>query len=318
MMVETIAVFHCTAFVGSAWSCAEGIVTTLMDMGHRVLNCGNPDKTDVPIEVLRGADLILLMAPEWYCETLAGRYGPDWLTLNAPKVAWYAESFERDDRTFDFTRVSPLADLHYFPAKQDAIAFGGRWLPFGVDTKIFYPRPVKKQHDVAFLGQMYPKRQAYIARITTPIAFLSPVSNSDCATSFFLLAAAYSSVRIFVNLPSYSRLLVTKVTEVMACRTLLITPEIDHPSGADNHAQFEHGKHLFYYPPDRPEAVGAIVAELLADFRRLDAITEEGWLDVQHNHALAKRLETIIADAAAFSSQAPRRAQAATRFPAVM
>lgn len=299
MGIGTVAVFHCTSGVQSAWSCAEGIVRTFAALGLRTIDCGHPLRTDVAIEDLRAADLIVLMAPEWYHHALVQRFGAAWQTLETPKIAWYAESFHRDDRDFDFGAVRDLADVHYFPAHQDAVEFGGKWLPFGVDTEVFYPKPVPKRFDVAFLGQLYPKRLEYVRRITIPITHIQSVSDPDPATSFARLAEAYSMAKIFVNLPAYSRLLVTKVTEVMACGTLLITPEIDHPSGADNLKQFEHGKSLLYYPPDRPETIGDLVAGVMASGDTLERMSEDGRREVHERHSLKVRLTTILADLAA-------------------
>lgn len=299
MAIRTVAVFHCTSGVQSAWSCAEGMVRTFAALGFDTIDCGNPLRSEVAIERLRDVDLIVLMAPEWYHHGLTQRYGDAWQRLPAAKVAWYAESFHRDDRDFDFAAVKDLADIHYFPARQDAQEFGGHWLPFGVDTEIFYPKPVPKRFDVAFLGQLYAKRLEYVQRITVPITHIQSVSDPDPALSFAKLAEAYSMVRIFVNLPAYSRLLVTKVTEVMACRTLLITPEIDHPSGAGNLKQFSHGRTLLYYPPDRPETIGDLVAEVLSTPGTLERMSEDGFRDVHDHHSLTVRVSRILKDVAA-------------------
>lgn len=215
--MRKIAVFHNTAQVGSAWCCAEGIVTSLARQGYEVLNCGHPSTTNIPIEVLRQVDLIILGAPEWYDELLLQRYGDSWTRMATPKVAWYAESAHRDDRSFDFRRCRLIADLHYFPAAQDAQEFGGAWLPFGVDTSLFLPMAaVDKCFEAAFLGTLYPKRMEYVRSVTAPISLIPPVHDSNPVKSFQLLAAAYNSTRIFVNMPAYSRLLVTKVSEVIA------------------------------------------------------------------------------------------------------
>ena len=144
---------------------------------------------------------------------------------------------------------------------------------------------------------MYPKRAEYVSRIGYPLNILPPVSDPDPLRSFERLADAYSSTRIFVNLPSYSRLLVTKVTEVMACRTMLVTPKVDHPSGARNMAQFTDGKHLVYYDSDRPGDIGEIVGHYLRSPGELDAIATSGFEEVARAHTLAQRLAKIIADA---------------------
>ena len=299
MTIRSIAVFHCTARVGSAWCCAEGISVTLAAMGYRVMDCGHPRHGAPPVEVLRQADLIILGAVEWYGDLLMARYGAEWAALPMPKAAWYAESAQRDDRDFPFERYQGLADRHYFPAAQDAAAFGGTWLPFGADTVLFAPRPVALRHEAAFLGSLYPKRVEFLERLGIPLDRMAPVSDPDPIRSFALLAEAYAATRIFVNLPAWSRLLVTKVTEVMACGTMLVTPALDHPSALGNMAQFEDGRHLVYYPPDRPDRL----AEILAHYRQAPGeratIGAAGREEILRAHSLRARLQRMIADAEA-------------------
>ncbi|TDH59419.1 hypothetical protein E2C06_27510 [Dankookia rubra] len=304
MTIRNIAVFHCTARVGSAWCCAEGISVTLAAMGYRVMDCGHPQRGAPPVEALREADLIILGAVEWYGDLLLRHYGTDWAALPMPKAAWYAESAERDDRDFPFGRYQGLADRHYFPAVQDAARFGGTWLPFGADTVLFAPRPVPKRHAAAFLGSLYPKRVEFLARLGIPLDRMAPVSDPDPVRSFALLAEAYGSTEVFVNLPAWSRLLVTKVTEVMACGTMLVTPAMDHPSALGNMAQFEDGRHLVYYPPDQP----ARLAEILAHYRHAEAerlaIAAAGRAEVVRAHSLRARLERLVRDAEALRAAA--------------
>jgi hypothetical protein len=299
MSIRSIAVFHRTARVGSAWCCAEGISVTLAAMGYRVMDCGHPRHGAPPLEALRQADLIILGAVERYGDLLLQHYGADWTALPMPKAAWYAESAERDDRNFPFGRYQGLADRHYFPAAQDAARFGGTWLPFGADTVLFAPRPVVKRHEAAFLGSLYPKRVAFLQRLGIPLDRMAPVSDPDPIRSFALLAEAYASTRIFVNLPARSRLLVTKVTEVMACGTMLVTPAMDHPSALANMAQFEDGRHLVYYPPDRPERLAEILAHYREAGAERQAIAAAGRAAVVRAHSLRARLERMILEAEA-------------------
>jgi glycosyltransferase involved in cell wall biosynthesis len=137
------------------------------------------------------------------------------------------------------------------------------------------------------------------ARCGIPIDRMAPVSDPDPIRSFALLAEAYAATRIFVNLPAWSRLLVTKVTEVMACGTMLVTPALDHPSALGNMAQFEDGRHLVYYPPDRPDRL----AEILAQYRHAPderaAIGAAGREEILRAHSLRARLQRMIADAEA-------------------
>jgi spore maturation protein CgeB len=297
MGIRRIAVFHNTAQVGSAWCCAEGIITTLSKKGYEVFNCGHPLHNFVPIETLQTMDMIVMGAPEWFDEVLNARYGRFWAQLDAVKVAWYAESANRDDRSFDFTRCHALADLHYFPASQDADEFGGQWLPFGADTSLFHPMPVEKCYETAFLGSLYQKRLDYIREVGFPISIIPPIHSDNPVQSFHLLAKAYNSTSIFVNMPAYSRLLVTKVTEVMACGTMLVTPAIDHPSGSKNMKQFEDGKHLVYYDQNKSGDLLNILEYFRNHPAERDAIAAAGHEEITRRHTLEHRIDKILADA---------------------
>jgi glycosyltransferase involved in cell wall biosynthesis len=300
MDIRKIAVFHNMSQVGSAWGCAEGIVTTLVKLGYEVVNCGHPRATTASIEALKNVDLIILGAPEWYDHMLFERYGRPWLDLSTPKVAWYAETAQRDDRSFDFARCRALADLHYYPAIQDAEEFGGQWLPFGADTLMFSPMAIDKLYETAFLGSLYEKRREFIKAVTVPITVMAAVAAEDPVQSCLLLAKAYNATKIFVNMPSYSRLLVTKVVEVMACRTMLVTPALDHPSGLRNMLQFENGKHLVYYDQNKPNELAEILNYYLHHPAEREAIACAGWEEVNKRHTLQHRVEKILGDARLF------------------
>jgi glycosyltransferase involved in cell wall biosynthesis len=237
-----------------------------------------------------------MSGPEWYVDVLVARYGADWHQLRAPKVAMFIESMYRDDGWFPVRQVQSLADFYYFPAIQDAREFGGQWLPYGVDVTVFNPKPVEKRHQAAFLGTLYQKRVDFLRSIPYRLEILSPVSHEDPRRSFELLAEAYSAIRIFVNAPALSRVLVGKVTEILACRTFLLTPAIDHPSGTANMTLFESGKHLVYYDPSRPGDVPALIAHYLAHPDEADAIAEAGWREVTRAHTLSQRMEQVIKD----------------------
>lgn len=144
---------------------------------------------------------------------------------------------------------------------------------------------------------MYKKRAEYIGRIGYPLVRIQSVTSNDVRKSFELLADAYCAPKIFVNLPAYSRLLVTKVTEVMACGTFLLTPRLDHPTAQRNMLPFENGRHLVYYDPEAPENLAAIIRHYLANPKEREAIAAAGQVEVVENHAMHLPLMKIIQDA---------------------
>ncbi len=295
--IKKVAVFHPTSYVGSAWCCSEGILHALNKLGYEVINCGHISNSTVTLEALKKVDLIILSAVEWYAKILMDRFGDAWYTITTPKLAWVAESAYRDDQNFPFKDLQPIADAWYYPAAQDAMEFKGGWLPFGVDTDIFKPQEIAKSHNVAFLGSMYQKRVDYLQKIDYPITHIKSVSDPDPARSFALLAEAYNSTKIFLNLPALSRLLVTKVTEVMACKTMLVTPALDHPTAQQNMLPFENGKHLIYYNPNSPGELKSIFEHYLHHPEEAEKIAYSGWEEVTQRHALTQRIEQMIKDA---------------------
>ena len=294
MAIRNIVVFHPSTGISTPWCCAGGLPHTLKRLGYAVTSFTT---TSAPLEVLEMADLIILSAPEWYAAKIRELFGERWNTLKAIKVAWYAESFKRDDRDFDFQETAWIADKHYFPAHQDAEEHGGEWLPFGVDTTLFRPNGGAKQFNAAFIGSLYQKRMDYIKGIECEISHINSVYDADEVRSTQMLAEAYAASRIFVNLPSYSRLLVTKITEVLACGTMLLTPMMDHPSALTNMSQFEHGRHLIYYSPEKPAEIGEYINHFMNDVAGREAIARAGMQEVIEKHSLESRLRKIVADA---------------------
>ena len=294
--IKTIAVFHAFASRVCAWSVSDGIVDALARMGYAVMDCGRPPRITVNLDQLKCVDLIILSGPEIFW-SLVERWYPHWSYLKMPKAAWYTESAHRDDRDFDFGALKHIADRHYYPAAQDAEEFGGTWLPFGVDTEMFRPKRVSEKSPAAFIGNVYPKRRQFAEAITFNLDHVIPAQSTKPRQSFEHLADAYSSIEIFVNMPSYSRLLVTKVTEARACGCMVLTPVIDHPSAGWNLTQFENGEHLVYYNPERPGELGDIIEHFRKHPERREEIASAGLQEILKNHRLETRLRRIIEDA---------------------
>ena len=292
--IKLIAVFHCSAAVGSAWGCAEGIVVTLRKMGFNVLDCGRPEYGRFTIDDLIKCDLIILSAPEWYFDKINFIFGNKWFDLKVKKIAWFAESAHRDDRDFSFLDVVRSVDSCFFPAIQDAEEFGGHWMPFGVDEDVFRPLNLEKKFNVSFIGSMYPKRIEFVSKIKFPVTHILSLSDPDPLQSFNLLAQAYNSTKIFLNLPALSRLLVTKVTEVMACGTMLITPKIDHLSAIANMNQFRDGIDLVYYDHNNLVELQEKLEYYKANPKEVDRISTQGCEIVTKNFTLKNQLSKIF------------------------
>ena len=281
---------------------------------------------------LQDQDAILVSGPEWVGPWLDAIYGKyEWKNLGIPRAGWYHESFFREDRVIDFDEVAWISDEHFFPACQDAEFFDqehfakGRayWLPFGVDTQVFklgdrgqgsgcsglhesrVTNHESRKYDIAFVGLMYEKRAKYLAALSKhnhpPIRFgnvqVQDLSGSRMRDSAELLAENYSQVKVFLNLPSLSQLLVSKVCEVMACGTFLLTPMLAPERGANkNMAPFELGKHLVYYRPAHLGGLAQALREWSSDEKSGErkAIARAGCEEVHSKHRLEQRLEMIL------------------------
>ena len=127
---------------------------------------------------------------------------------------------------------------------------------------------------------MYRKRAEYIGNVGYPFVHIQSVSSSNVRTSFDLLVDAYCSTKIFVNLPGLSRLLVRKITEVMACGTFPLTSSSRSSSAYRNMEPSEHRKHIVYYDPDDPGEIGRQVTYYLANPAERDAIAAAGRAEV--------------------------------------
>jgi hypothetical protein len=279
------------------------------------------------IEVLKSLDAIIVSGPEHIAPWLDQgwtKYG--WKNLAVPKAAWYHESFFRDDAMIDFDQIRWCADEHFFPAIQDAelhdqeaFAEGqSHWLPFGVDTDVFKPGNLRlpsadeetewripKDFNCAFIGLLYDKRKAYLqalAKHQIPPIYCGNVTVIDLdgfqyEESVRRLAANYRRIKVFMNLPSLSRLLVTKVYEVLATETFLVTPELNtEDRSSENMKLFESGKHLMYYRPSHMGGTAQMLREWISpqkDAER-EAIAAAGCAEVRKNHSLEVRLSEIL------------------------
>jgi hypothetical protein len=287
-----IAVFRVGGVLGAAWSVAGGIPYTLKRMGHEVFDINVNDRFPHYDELIAfKPDLIIFSGLEWCYETVRSFYDVALRDL-APMAALYHESLHRDDRDWDFEKFKDLANVHFFPAIQDAEKYNGEWLPFGVDVSIFYPRPVEKIYDVGFIGNLYDKRKDFWNQLTLHIPVKkieAPFSYNDFATTYNL-ADAYQRCKVFINLPSLSRLLVTKVTEVMACGVPLVTPI---PEGGEGNMQsfFPGGQLLYYHTP----LTGATMAKYLLDHPdEAEAMAASAVREIRDKHRLDQRLQDVI------------------------
>lgn len=158
-----------------------------------------------------------------------------------------------------------------------------------------------KDIPVGFIGLIYGKRKEYLIQLLRHLRVplhlgkvqVEDIDGVNLDDTVLRLAYNYCRCQIFLNLPSLSRLLVTKVLEVMACGTLLVTPVLDK-EGEANMALFEHTKHLIYYKPTNMPFINQLLREQLARPEQCAVIGLAGMAEVRKNHNLTLRMEQIF------------------------
>ena len=245
-----IAAFYSDSpFAG--WVQAEGFCDVLKRMGHDVVSIGVPPVSKISKgdaakinKPIASCDLAIVSGPEHLRKWIEAFY-PNWKELTMPKVAWYHESFVREDYKLNYSDYEGMFDFHFFPDRDDAEKYKGDFLPLGVDTEIFKPAPVvERDIPVAFIGLMYPKRARFVEELKPhlggtdlqlrcaiqsekgiiPSISVFDFDGLNVRKSMHLLAETYRRIKVFVTFPSVSNVLVAKVLESMACGCALVAP----------------------------------------------------------------------------------------------
>jgi hypothetical protein len=242
----------------ASWGQAEGFCDVLKRMGHDVIGIGVPsvtqitqamaDKVNKPID---DCDLVIVSGPEHLRAWIRAFY-PNWAKMKMPKVAWYHESFVREDYTLDYQNFEGMFDFHFFPDKADAEKYQGEFLPLGVDTGMFNVCALDERDiEVGFIGLMYPKRARFVEELTPHLGDIKIKYMVGCQSerglipaiavwdadglnvrrSMQLLAETYRRINVFVALPNICNALMSKVLESAACGCKVVAPKQPIPLG---------------------------------------------------------------------------------------
>lgn len=360
-----IAVIYPSSLYAS-WSMSDGLSEALRRMNHEVTDLprGQGRKPfTITKDLLNAQDLVILSGPEHVLTDPAiCPFNKHELTLlewrdevKTPKAFWYHESLTREDKSWSFAPLNPLADHHFFPAAQDASLYDqdefakGRahWLPFGVDTEVFRPakcvkcfgkginapslrlmgmlknpapdnaqcdaclgtgfQPTHKSIECGFIGLLYPKRVAFLNQLERHVkrgehpfvslggvALIQDIEGPQWKETAERLASNYRRIGIFLNMPHLSQLMVSKVLEVMACGTFLLTPMMEGRAEA-NLDPFEHCKHLCYYQESNLPFLWQTLQGFHRDQKAREQIAMAGIYEVRKNHSIEVRLEQMFA-----------------------
>ena len=237
-----------------AWSLGPGLANSLKSLGHSVLSY--PVGRKGPNVELSACDAIIVSGPEHIDLQLQSLF-PRWHSLEIPKVGWFVETVEREDYGRQpIERILKLCDATFCAGIQDE-KYGMTWLPFGADETQFWSNDNagSKKYDAAFIGMTYGKRQAFLQKLASHLSGVSftlgSVSVQDLSglrvqETVELYSQNIRETKVFVNLPHLSQLAVTKVWEVAACGTFLLTPRVpDMKNFADLPVEF--------YAPENPK-----------------------------------------------------------------
>ena len=211
-------------------------------MGHDVVEIAVPPvksigkaKADAINKPIEDCDAAIVSGPE-HLERWIKTFYPHWDSYSFPKIAWYHESFIREDYSLDFSDYERRYTHHFFPDARDAEKFKGEHLSLGIDTDIFHDlRTQPRDVEVAFIGLLYEKRARFLeevkphlgdikVRVASGNVLVQDLDGINVEKSTELLADQYRRIQVFVTFPSLSNVLVAKVLETMACGCTLVAP----------------------------------------------------------------------------------------------
>lgn len=287
-----------------AWCVSTGLVDTLVRMGHEVTALPidamrpRPDPAAYPsIYALAGYDGVLISGPEHLQGSLRALY-PDWASVKLPKVSWMHETVEREDYgRMPIESIRLMADATFCPAAQDE-KYGLRWLPFAADTEIFKPNwDQPRVYDFAFIGLVYPKRAEFLRRLAPYLKGMDlrignvqvqDLSGIRVRETVHLYAENLRRIKVFVNLPTLSQLAVTKVYEVLASGTFLITPAIAEPRNFEN-------IQAHFYDSTRPDQLAESMRFCLEHASERDQAARLCSEQIHKTARLEQRCQTLVA-----------------------
>jgi len=153
-----------------------------------------------------------------------------------------------------------------------------------------------------FIGLMYGKRKVFMDKVAQvydlPVELICGnvvIQDIEGLNPFMTarrLAWNYNRMMCFVNLPSLSQLMVTKVTEVMACGVCLLTPRLEG-QGVRNMKGFDHGKNILFYRDD-PKDLVAVMRGVMKNPEMAQQIGKEAAKSIREHHSLKDRMEELL------------------------
>lgn len=164
--------------------------------------------------------------------------------------------------------------------------------------------PSPKDIEVGFVGMMYPKRTQFVQHLSEhmragrdPWLVIGNVQIMDMDGPSWTdqanrLAWNYRRCKVFFNFPAYSELLVSKVAEVMACGTFILTPMLE--GAAEPNCVFQHAKELAYYRPQNLPFLVQTMREFAERDDSRERIAAAGMAKVHEKYSLKVQIPEIL------------------------
>jgi hypothetical protein len=163
--------------------------------------------------------------------------------------------------------------------------------------------PSPKDIDVGFIGLIYPKRHLYLESLARHVKDGDPIPMTGNVQVLDIdglayhdqamrLAMNYRRIKVFLNLPAYSELITTKVVEVMACGSFMLTPMLE--GAAEPNCIFVHGKELAYYRPSNLPFLVQTWREFVDRDQLRESIATAGMMRVRETLSLKKQIAEIF------------------------
>jgi len=196
-------------------------------------------------------------------------------------------------------RISPVTGLSGFSVQE---LQDGKLCPTCLGSGIVRS---PKDIDAGFIGLIYPKRNQFLHSLSQhmkqgrdPWLVIGNVQVLDMdgpawTDQALRLAMNYRRIKVFLNLPAYSELLVSKVVEIMACGTFIVTPALSGAAEA-NCDIFQHAKELAYYHPTNLPFLVQTVREFVERDDMRERIAMAGMSKVVEKYALKVQVKQIL------------------------
>jgi tetratricopeptide (TPR) repeat protein len=229
---------------------------------------------------------VFFMADTLGPQTLA--YGVEELAI--PRVYWAIDVHVNFFWQRHYARLFDLALV----AQQDYVAsfeadgVPARWLPWGIDPRVFHDPGLARTIDIAFVGIVdghRPKRAAALAELRRRFDVVTLGDDPARRLPESEMARVFGSAKIVFN-ESVMGDVNFRTFEAMACGALLLTERTDNGLVE----LFTPGEHLAAYGPDD---LLALAAQHLAHSEERERIARNGCEAVAARHTMAARMATV-------------------------